>query len=342
MKYLLGIDFGTTTTAISCTRISATFEPELIEIDNQRTTESVVRLTDGNEIEIVGLKAWEDIGDAPERTFYEFKLKVASKDPLQLPEGPGTARDVGVIFLRNLREKIERGLFGNSPLKEIDSNEGLKTVIGHPSGWSEAQRKATVSMAEEAGFPNVEGCEEPIGALYYHYHLGDLSLDKTQKVLVYDFGGGTSDVAIIATSGAEEPKVVATSGIGDLGGRNFDERIASAWEEKLLRETQKSDLSNRDRAMVRRHSRRLKEKLSIAVEGKGNSASETIPNLKCKGDSDTFSLDVATFESMNADSIDRFGEPLWDAMSGASLSPSDIDIVILTGGSGRFYFARAK
>lgn len=342
MKYLLGIDFGTTTTAISCTRISATFEPELIEIDNQRTTESVVRLTDGNEIEIVGIKAWEDMADAPERTFYEFKLKVASKDPLQLPDGPGTARDVGVIFLRNLREKIECGLFGNSPLKEIDSNEGLKTVIGHPSGWSEAQRKATVSMAEEAGFPNVEGCEEPIGALYYHYHLGDLSLDKTQKLLVYDFGGGTSDVAIIATSGEEEPKIVATSGIGDLGGRNFDERIASAWEEKLLRETQKSDLSNRDRAMVRRHSRRLKEKLSIAVEGKGNSASETIPNLKCKGDSDTFSLDVATFESMNADSIDRFGEPLWDAMSGASLSPSDIDIVILTGGSGRFYFAREK
>lgn len=79
VKYLLGIDFGTTTTAISCTRISATFEPELIEIDNQRTTESVVRLTDGNEIEIVGLKAWEDIGDAPERTFYEFKLKVADR-----------------------------------------------------------------------------------------------------------------------------------------------------------------------------------------------------------------------------------------------------------------------
>lgn len=342
MKYLIGIDFGTTTTAISCTRISATFEPELIEIDNQRTTESVIRLTDENEIEIIGLRAWEEIGDAPERTFYEFKLKVASKDILQLPEGPGTARDIGIIFLRNLREKIERGLFGNSPLKEIDAKEGIKTVIGHPSGWSEAQRKATISMAEEAGFPNVEGCEEPIGALYYHYYLGDLSLDKVQKVLVYDFGGGTSDVAIISTTGAEEPRVIATSGIADLGGRNFDEIIASAWEEKLLQETYKTKMSNRDRAWVRRHSRRLKEKLSIAVEGKGNSASETIPILQCKGDRDTFSMDVTSFETMNADLITRFSEPLWDALSGASLGASDIDIVILTGGSGRFYFAREK
>lgn len=342
MKYLIGIDFGTTTTAISCTRISATFEPELIEIDNQRTTESVLRLTDGNEIEIIGLRAWEEIGDAPERTFYEFKLKVASKEILQLPEGPGTARDIGIIFLRNLREKIERGLFGNSPLKEIDAKEGIKTVIGHPSGWSEAQRKATISMAEEAGFPNVEGCEEPIGALYYHYYLGDLSLDKVQKVLVYDFGGGTSDVAIISTTGAEEPRVIATSGIADLGGRNFDEIIASAWEEKLLQETYKTKMSNRDKAWVRRHSRRLKEKLSIAVEGKGNSASETIPILQCKGDRDTFSMDVTSFETMNADLITRFSEPLWDAMSGASLDASDIDIVILTGGSGRFYFAREK
>lgn len=341
LKYIIGIDFGTTTTAISCTRIGATFEPELVEIENQRTTESVLRLTPDGEIELIGLKAWENIAEAPNRTFYEFKLHVASKDQIPFEREFLTAKKIGMLFLQNLRQKMERGLFGNTSLKEIDAREGMFTVIGHPSGWNEAQKKATIAMAEEAGFPNVTGCEEPIGALYYHYYLGDLSLDKEQNVLIYDFGGGTSDVAIIKTSGSNHPKAVATSGVSNLGGRNFDENIAALWEKKLLGETGKTELSKRDRAWIRRHSRKIKEELSMAVEGQASSASETIPNLQCKGGRDTLVLDVPSFEEMNKDLLSKFKEPVWDALSSASLNPADINIVILTGGSGRFYFARS-
>lgn len=340
MKYLMGIDFGTTTTAISCTRMGTTFEPELIEIDNQRTTESVLRLSKDKEIELVGLKAWEEIADAPERTFFEFKLQVGSGGKIPFFEGFLTAQEIGVLFLQNLRGKIERGLFGHLSLREIDEKDGMRTIIGHPSGWSEAQRKATIALAKEAGFPNVAGCEEPIGALYYHYHLGDLALEKEQKVLVYDFGGGTSDVAIIETRVYGEPRTIAISGTSDLGGRDFDRNIAFSWEQKLLVETGKNELSKRDSAWIRRHSRKIKENLSIAIEAEKNFTSETIPILQCKGGRDTFVLNTESFEKINKELMAKFPNPVWDALSSASLSPSDIDIVVMTGGSGRFYFVR--
>ncbi len=340
MKTILGIDFGTTTTTIGMTSEASRFEPELIEVDGITTVESVLRLDPtGERVEQIGREAWEEISLYPDRTFYAFKSKTGVNYEYKFGAAGRvfTAKELDVLFLRVIREKIERQQFNGVSLKDSD----ITCVIGYPAEWSDKQKSLIVEVAEEAGFPNVVGCEEPLGVVYYHHFKGDLSVSKEQIILVYDFGGGTTDVAIVRTSKGELPEIIGFGGI-DLGGHHFDENLRQIFSAKMSMSLGMAQLTPSDQALTKRYSRLIKEKLSVAQDGGTDKAEITIPMLETSKSHYRMALDAEEFERQCENFIKRFDEPIDAALLKSGIGKNEIDVVITAGGSGRLHYVREK
>ena len=258
MKTVIGIDFGTSTTVVAKRTESSRFEPEIIEIDGKKSTDTVIRLdTEGVSVESVGADAWASAEEYPQTTFFEFKPMVGRDSSYALPKGKNlTAEELAIRFLTRIREAIE-SFYGNSELQARDTI----TVVGYPADWPQEQKAAIVRVTKEAGFPNVEGCDEPLAVLYFHHSRGDLDLNKPQKILVYDLGGGTTDTCLVeVTSLQETPKVLGTGG-EDVGGRQFDESLATLVEMNILKDESIEALSPEDKVTIRKTGRFIKEKI---------------------------------------------------------------------------------
>lgn len=340
MKTILGIDFGTTTTTIGMTSENSRFEPELVEVDGITTVDSVLRLDPaGEQVEQIGREAWEEISLYPDRTFYAFKSKTGVNYEYKF--GPGgkvfTAKELGVLFLRVIREKIERQQFNGASLKDSD----VTCVIGYPAEWSGEQKSLIVQAAAEAGFPNVIGCEEPIGVVYYHHFKGDLSVNEDQTILVYDFGGGTTDVAIVRTSKGGLPEIIGFGGT-DLGGHHFDEKLRQSFSAKMSMSIGMAELTPSDQALTKRYCRLIKEKLSAAQDSSTDKAEITIPFLETSKSHYRMVLDADEFGRQCKNFIERFDEPIDAALLKSGIEKSGIDAVITAGGSGRLYYVKER
>lgn len=338
---ILGIDFGTSRTVFSMTSAEARFEPEIVEIDGKPFAETVLRLDESGDIELYGAEAWEHIDQAPERTYSEFKMGVGCDveefPQVSMPRGTVSRgyspRELGILFLRRSREKIERQHFNGASMADSD----ILTVIGYPAAWNEKQREETLAIAREAGFPNVRGCSEPVGVIYYHHYKGELSVDSHQKMLVYDFGGGTSDVAIVQTHASGKPKMLGVGGAEDLGGRNFDAEIYKALLEQCGLD--QGNIDHRDVVSLRRATQNLKEKLAAAISD-GRDRVESTVTLYGLRSQKRLELSVSDFEEACRPLIERFPEPVWSALNRADVSPETVDISILAGGSARMHYVR--
>jgi molecular chaperone DnaK (HSP70) len=340
MKTILGIDFGTTTTTIGMTSENSRFEPELVEIDGITTVDSVLRLDPaGERVEQIGRDAWEEISLYPDRTFYAFKSKTGADYEYKFGSAGKvfTAKELGVLFLRVIREKIERQQFNGASLKDSDA----ACVIGYPAEWSGEQKSLIVQAAAEAGFPNVVGCEEPVGVVYYHHFKGDLSVNENQTILVYDFGGGTTDVAIVRTGKGELPEIIGFGGT-DLGGHHFDEKLRQSFSAKTSMSLKMAELTPSDQALMKRYSRLIKEKLSVSRINGTDRAEITIPVLETSKAFYRMILKVEEFERECKNFIDRFYEPIHSALEKSGLEAHEIDITIVAGGSGRLYYVSDK
>lgn len=334
---ILSVDFGTSCTVFAITNTTSQFEPEIVEIDGKPFIETILRLNQEGDIELFGTEAWEQIDDAPERTYLEFKMCVGQSGVVKtgsgITEGQLSSRELGIIFLRRCREKIERQHFNSTSL----ADQELTTVIGYPAAWTEKQREETLIIAAEAGFPNVQGCAEPVGAIYYHHYKGDLSLEKNQTILVYDFGGGTSDVAVVRTERSKKPNILSVGGTRDLGGRNFNESIYHFLIEQAG--IDKNQLNSSDIVSMRRVARQLKEKLSAAVSDNRESVESTITLHGLKTQK-RLQLTVQDFERTCKALIQRFPDPIWEALNRADVAPKNITVSILAGGSARMHYTR--
>ncbi|WP_028572169.1 Hsp70 family protein [Desulfonatronum lacustre] len=338
---ILGIDFGTSRTVFSMTSTKARSEPEIVVIDKKPFVETIMRLDDSGSIELFGTEAWEKIDEAPERTFYEFKMgisKVGTSEQDQpatteVAETRFTPQQLGLMFLRRAREKIEKLVFNESSL----ADEVIITVIGYPAEWNEKQRMTTIDMAQEAGFPNVHGCEEPLGVIYYHDYKGDLSVDHEQTILVYDFGGGTSDVVVVKTVANEKPQVLGIGGALNLGGRDFDKAIYNILLVQCGLSPQSMD--PRDVVTIRRAGRTLKEKLAVAYHDGRNNVESTVYLYGTRAQK-RLHLDLPTFEKCCEPLIHRFSEPVNDALNRADTAREAINLSILAGGSARMHYVR--
>ena len=340
MRHYFGIDFGTSTSSIAFTTDKSTIEPELIALDGKKVIVTAIRLTPkGDAVELLGAEAWEYFQDEPERTFAEFKMDVGLGKQYVRPGFTVTPEEVAVFFLRFLREKIEKQL-GRTSLAELDRQHGVTTVIGYPAEWSKAQKAAVTEVAEKAGFPNVEGGVEPVGAIYYHAMNDKIDLKKEQKAFVYDFGGGTTDTAIVAMSASLPPHVYDFDGLTELGGRNYDAAIIENVFKPLL---DCDSYTPSDLAEFQRKAQSLKEKLSARIRDGFDKAEVTLSGLNCRGGSSrSVAVTRTEFETMQKASMGAFLKPVESTLRATGFTPKDIDLVIATGGSAQLYFVYEK
>ncbi|WP_435184502.1 molecular chaperone DnaK [Halobellus sp. EA9] len=313
---ILGIDLGTTNSAFA---VMEGGDPEIIvNSEGERTTPSVVAFDDGERL--VGKPAKNQAVKNPEQTVQSIKRHMGEEDyTVELDGEDYTPEQVSAMILQKIKRDAEEYL----------GDEVEKAVITVPAYFNDRQRQATKDAGEIAGFEVERIVNEPTAASMA-YGLDD---ESDQTVLVYDLGGGTFDVSILDLGGGVY-EVVATNGDNDLGGDDWDEAIvdylADAFEDE-----HGIDLRDDRQALQRLEDAAEEAKIELS------SRKETTISLPFIATTDSGPLDLeekltrAKFESLTADLLDRTVDPTEQALSDAGYDKSDIDEVILVGGSTR-------
>lgn len=338
MAKVIGIDLGTTNSCVSV--IEGSSPAVIVNSEGKRTTPSVVSFKDG-EIRI-GDAAKRQAITNPENTVYSVKRFIGSKydeikneagkmpykvkkekDGKVIVETNGKTyipQEISAMVLQNLRKTAEDYL----------GEEVKQAVITVPAYFNDSQRQATKEAGEIAGLEVLRIINEPTAAaLAYGLDKGDNDI----KVAVYDLGGGTFDVSILEI-GSGVFEVLSTNGDTHLGGDNFDEKIID-WVVSEFKNDTGIDASKDSMAYqrIREGAEKAKVELSSSSETEIN-----LPYLSANSEGPKHfvkKLSRSSFENMCEDLIKRTLEPCRKALSDAKLKASDIDEVILVGGSTR-------
>ena len=315
MSKIIGIDLGTTN---SCVSVLEAGEAKVIpNPEGGRTTPSVVSFKKGEKI--VGEAAKRQALTNP-NTVSSIKRLMGTNEKVELEGKKYTPEEISAMILGYLKEYAERYLG-----EKVD-----KAVITVPAYFNDAQRQATKNAGKIAGLQVERIINEPTAAALAY----GLEKDHSGTILVYDLGGGTFDVSILEL-GDGVFEVKSSAGNGHLGGDDFDNRIV----EYLVSEFKKEngvDLSKDKMAMQRlkESAEKAKKELSGVV-----SAQISAPFIAKGDDGEPLHLDItlsrAKFEDLIRDLVEETIPPVRDALKEAKLSASDIDKVILVGGSTR-------
>ncbi|MDY2587576.1 molecular chaperone DnaK [Winogradskyella aquimaris] len=339
MSKIIGIDLGTTN---SCVSVMEGNEPVVIpNAEGKRTTPSVIAFVEGGEIK-VGDPAKRQAVTNPQKTVYSIKRfmgnkyseskKEAERVPYKVVKGDNdtprvdidgrlyTPQELSAMILQKMKKTAEDYL-------GQDVSEAVITV---PAYFNDAQRQATKEAGEIAGLKVRRIINEPTAAALA-YGLDKKSTD--QKIVVFDFGGGTHDVSILEL-GDGVFEVLSTDGDTHLGGDDVDERIID-WLAEEFKNDEGMDLREDPMALQRLKEAAEKAKIELS------SSSQTEINLPyvtatASGPKHLVrTLTRSKFEQLIDDLIKRTIEPCETALKSAGLSKSDIDEVILVGGSTR-------
>ena len=315
MSKIIGIDLGTTN---SCVSIYEGGEAHVIaNAEGGRTTPSVVSFKNG-EI-IVGEKAKRQALVNPD-TIISIKRDMGTSKKRKANGKEYTPEEVSAMILSDLKKTAESYL-GESV---------TKAVITVPAYFNDSQRQATKNAGKIAGLEVERIINEPTAAALAY---GLDKQDTNEKILVYDLGGGTFDVSILEL-GDGVFEVLSTSGNNRLGGDDFDNRLVDYIIEEIKKQ-ENVDLSDDKMAM-----QRIKEAAEKAKKDLSGMTSTQV-SLPFIAQTDNgpvnFEMDItrAKFESLISDLVDSTMEPVRKALKDAKLSKSDIDKVILVGGSTR-------
>lgn len=316
MGKVLGIDLGTTN---SCMAVMEGGEVVIIpNAEGGRTTPSVVAFTkDGQRL--VGEAAKRQAITNPERTIISIKRHMGTNYKVDIDGKEYTPQEISAMILQKLKADAES--FLGEPVTQA--------VITVPAYFNDAQRQATKDAGRIAGLEVLRIINEPTAASLAY----GLDKEEDQTILVYDLGGGTFDVSILEM-GDGFFEVKATSGDNHLGGDDFDQRIIDYLVETFKAQTG-IDLRNDKMAM-----QRLKEAAEKAKKDLSSMLTTTISLPFIAADATgpkhlELDLTRAKFEDMTRDLVERTLGPTRQALSDAGLSPSDIDKVVLVGGSTR-------
>ncbi|CAM9137143.1 molecular chaperone DnaK [Mycoplasma marinum] len=313
-EIILGIDLGTTNSVVS---VIEDKEPKVLENPTgKRTTPSVVSFKNGDII--VGEVAKRQMETNPD-TIASVKRLMGTSKKVKANGKEYTPEEISAMILGYMKEYAEKKL----------GTKVTKAVITVPAYFNNAEREATKNAGKIAGL-NVERIiNEPTAAALA---FGLDKTDKEQKVLVYDLGGGTFDVSVLdLADGTFE--VLSTSGDNKLGGDDWDEAIVE-WLEKEIK-AEHADVQLDKMAL-----QRLKdaaEKAKIELSGV-NETTISLPFLAMTSAGPLNfekSLSKANFEKMTDHLVQRTRKPIEDALKEAKLSASEIDEVLLVGGSTR-------
>ena len=315
MSKIIGIDLGTTN---SCVSIWEGGEAKVIaNPEGLRTTPSVVSFKNGEMI--VGEKAKRQALVNPD-TISSIKRLMGTSKKVKANGKEYTPEEISAMILGDLKKTAEAYL----------GEKVSKAVITVPAYFNDSQRQATKNAGKIAGLEVERIINEPTAAALAY---GLDKQDSNEKILVYDLGGGTFDVSILEL-GDGVFEVLATSGNNKLGGDDFDNRLVDYIVDEIKKE-EKIDLSDDKMAMqiIKEAAEKAKKDLSGMT-----STNISLPFIaQVDGAPVNFETDItrAKFESLISDLVDSTTEPVRKALKDAGLSKSDIDKVILVGGSTR-------
>ncbi|MCE2539093.1 MAG: Hsp70 family protein [Acidobacteria bacterium] len=313
---IIGIDLGTTNSEVA---IIAGGKPSIVEEGGEAILPSCVGLDDHGAV-VVGRQARNQAAAAPERTVLSIKRLMGSGTQVRMGKEAYTPQEISAFVLKALKERAARAL----------GRDVGKAVITVPAYFTDAQRQATREAGEIAGLTVVRIINEPTAAAL-SYESGAAG---SRTLLVYDLGGGTFDVSVVRIEqGVVE--VLATAGDNQLGGDDFDalvlERLNAHVEQELGIENARDDRLLQ--ARLRRSAERAKIELSdqpyvrveedhvATVDGEAR-------HLACELTRADFERDLEPF-------LDRSLQAVTTALQDAGMRPSELDRVLLVGGSTR-------
>ena len=317
MGKIIGIDLGTTN---SCCAVLEGGTPTVIaNAEGDRTTPSVVAFTKKGD-ELVGIQAKRQAVTNADNTIASIKRLMGTNKKVKANGKEYTPEEISAKILAKIKKDAEAYL--GEPV--------TKAVITVPAYFNDAERQATKNAGKIAGLEVERIVNEPTAAALAY---GLDKQDKLQTILVYDLGGGTFDVSILEL-GDGVYEVKSTSGNNRLGGDDFDKRVMDYIVEEIKKETG-ADVTGDQMAM-----QRIKDEAEKAKKDLSNATMATIslPFIaQVNGSPVNYEgeLSRAKFESLNKDLFDSTLESVRKALKDAKLSASDINQVVLVGGSTR-------
>ena len=340
MGKIIGIDLGTTN---SCVAVMEGNEPTvIINNEGQRTTPSVVAFTDNGERKI-GNPAKRQAITNPHKTIYSIKrfmgetydqvTKEIERVPYKVVRGENntprvdidgrlyTPQEISAMILQKMKKTAEDYL----------RQEVTEAVITVPAYFSDSQRQATKEAGKIAGLDVKRIVNEPTAAALA---FGLDKMHKDMKIAVFDLGGGTFDISILDLGGGMF-EVKSTNGDTHLGGDDFDQVIIDWLAQEFAAENDGIDLKADPMALQRLKEAAEKAKIELSSQ---TSTEINLPNIMPVGGIPKHlvkTLTRAKFEQLADELINRTLEPCRKALSDAGLQPSDIDEVLLVGGSTR-------
>ena len=317
MAKIIGIDLGTTN---SCVAVYEGGEPTVIpNPEGARTTPSVVAFSKTGE-RMVGQVAKRQAITNPDRTVMSIKRHMGSNYRVDIDGKSYTPQEISAMILQKLKSDAEA--FLGCPVTQA--------VITVPAYFSDAQRQATKDAGKIAGLEVLRIINEPTAAALAY----GVDKDKDQKVMIYDLGGGTFDVSLLEISDDGVFEVLATAGNNKLGGDDFDQRIIDWIAEQFKAE---NNIDLRQDKMALQRLKEAAEKAKIELSGMA-STNINLPFITADATGPKHfdaTLTRAKFDEITADLVDKTVGPMKQALSDANLSASQIDKVLLVGGSTR-------
>ena len=316
MAKVIGIDLGTTN---SCVAVMEGSETVVIpNPEGDRTTPSVVAFAKDGE-RLVGKVAKRQAVTNPDKTIQSIKREMGSNYKVNIDDKSYTPQEISAMILGKLKSDAEAYL--GTPVTQA--------VITVPAYFTDSQRQATKDAGKIAGLEVLRIINEPTAASLAY----GLDKENDQKILVFDLGGGTFDVSILdIADGVFE--VLATAGNNRLGGDDFDNKVVDYLVDSF-KSSDGVDLRNDRMAMQRL--REAAENAKIELSGK-TTAEINLPYITADATGPkhlNVTLTRAKFDEITASLVQSTMDPVKRAMSDAGVSPSDIDKILLVGGSTR-------
>ena len=316
MAKTIGIDLGTTNSVVA---VMEGGKPTVIaNAEGSRTTPSIVGFSKSGE-RLVGQLAKRQAILNPDRTVISIKRHMGEDFKKNIDGKDYTPQEISAMILRKLADDASSYL----------GEKVTSAVITVPAYFNDAQRQATKDAGKIAGLDVLRIVNEPTAAALAY----GLEKEKTEKVLVFDLGGGTFDVSILEI-GDGVHEVLSTSGDTHLGGDDFDQKVMDFLAEEF-KKTEGIDLKSDKQAMQRlkEAAEKAKCELSSVVETNIN-----LPFITADANGPKhldMTLSRAKFEELSHDLLERCKKPVEQAIKDAGISKNEIDEVVLVGGSTR-------
>ena len=318
MGRAVGIDLGTTNSVVSV--LEGGEATVIANSEGARTTPSVVAFAKNGEV-LVGQSAKNQAVTNVDRTIRSVKREIGTDWSVEIDDKKYTPQEISARTLMKLKRDAESYL----------GDEVTDAVITVPAYFEDAQRQATKEAGQVAGLNVLRIVNEPTAAaLAYGLEKGD----KEQTILVFDLGGGTFDVSLLEI-GDGVVEVMATAGDNSLGGDDWDQRIVD-WLVEKFQSSQGIDLTKDKMALQRLREAAEKAKIELSSS---QQATINLPYITVDADKNPLFLDETLsrteFQKITQDLLDRTKQPFNQVIRDADMSVSEIDHVVLVGGSTR-------